>query len=79
MRLERGGRPGRAKKRSRHLALSRKSRLKDASCLTGMKPAAKTTPTAELIVDELSATVGMSLITGVVCHSANNLVTLDKR
>ncbi|TGD19816.1 hypothetical protein EGT51_02980 [Levilactobacillus suantsaiihabitans] len=31
------------------LALSRKSRLKDASCLSGMNRAAKTTPTAEPI------------------------------
>jgi hypothetical protein len=38
------------------LALSRKPRLKDASCLSGMNRAAKATPTAEPIVDELSAT-----------------------
>ncbi|AYM03707.1 hypothetical protein D8911_12200 [Levilactobacillus brevis] len=37
--------------------MSRKPRLKDASFLTGMNPAAKQTPTAELISHELTATV----------------------
>jgi hypothetical protein len=56
MRLERGGRTGRAKVRSRRLALSRNPRLKDASFLSGPNPTAKETPTAELIWDRLPAT-----------------------
>ncbi|AYM02663.1 hypothetical protein D8911_06485 [Levilactobacillus brevis] len=40
------------------LALSRNARLKDASFLSAMARAAKGTPTAEPIVDELSATIG---------------------
>jgi hypothetical protein len=56
--LERwGARTCRAKRRSRRLALSRKTRLKDASCLSGMNRATKATPTAEPIFGELSATV----------------------
>ncbi len=54
--LERGGRTGPSLRSGLGLALSRSSRLKDASCLSGMNRAAKTTPTAEPIFGELSAT-----------------------
>ncbi len=54
--LERGGRTGPSLRDGLGLALSRRSRLKDASCLSGMNRAAKATPTTEPIFGGLSAT-----------------------
>ena len=54
--VERGGRTGPSLKSGLGLALSRRSRLKDASSLSGMNRATKRTPTAEPIFGELSAT-----------------------
>ncbi|TGD18533.1 hypothetical protein EGT51_07730 [Levilactobacillus suantsaiihabitans] len=54
--LERGGRTGPSLRNGLGLALSRSSRLKDASSLSAVNLGAKRTPTAEPIFGELPAT-----------------------